>query len=687
MTSPTLNIRLQPQLEGDSAEEQPSPGNTTEEQPNIHQQRATQPPFWLSKYALVIFALIFAALAASLITLKCVSDTKDGFPLHFSSNEYSWTYGPTAVLIIVLSFWRRVDYYYKAAEPWRELQSGPVLGSRSLLLDYVSPFQLQSVYRAFKFRHYRVFATIISFFLLKSIILVSTTLFVVQHPSHAESVDITYENTFDAASAWASFDLPSFYGNREPSPFLTKGEKVYFHGGLDKPVYAYVSRLRGDVVRDYAWNTQGGFVTQRFKSTASSLNVTSLAAPVDLFLPVVDCEDATLTLDPPTVQGSYYMWNSSMCSTGRNSSFICPDFRPNSLNSSRCASQPWAYTLHRINCSETRPPDDSKANGGGASDVRYAITVAYHNIPSMVDNNTELAGIKLNNHSAVLCKIGYKMVSVTATQDMLSSNVSLTPTADYGEGRQLHNLTNFSLSEMLMTDLEVASSTLVYNENVPRLTIESTKMSRDWTASEALFQLMAIKLGDEFRPDVLSVPSTLRKMSVEILEGLLNEMARQSLLVNKATNSTGDGLVSSPRLQMSNAAVWFMVSGFSFLSIVCLLLMFASSTRCWFSAMGGSIAGHAAVLASNPSLQRILQSSGGLSEKRLTESIRDVEFTMTSTSGDVRIHETGKNSPSDDRERLATNAKRWTPIAGSLYFMTATIAIPLLAIGALELLQ
>ncbi|KAF5630113.1 hypothetical protein F52700_7471 [Fusarium sp. NRRL 52700] len=689
MTSPTLKIGLHSQLEGASAEEQPSPGNSTKEQT---QRRTTQPPFWLSKYALLIFALVFVTLAASLIALKCVSDSRDGFPLNFSSSEYSWTYGPTAVLIIVLSFWRRVDYYYKATQPWRELQSGPVIGSKSLLLDYVSPLQVQSVYRAFKYGHYRVFATILSFFLLKGIILVSTTLFVVQHPSHAEPVDITYENTFDAASIWASFDLPLFYRGKEINLFTGPGEGEWFHGGSDKLAYAYVSRLRGDVVRDYAWNTQGGFVTQRFKSTVPSLNLTSLTAPVDLFLPVVDCEDATLTLDPPTIKGSYYMWNSSTCSTGKASRFICPDFRPFSLNSTLCASQPWAYTLHRINCSEVRQPDEivpgySKEYGLGTSDIRYAITVAHYSIPSMVDNDTDFAEIKLNNNSAVLCKIGYKMVSVTATQDMLSRNVTLTPAADYGEGRQLHNLTNFSLSEMLMTDLEVASSTLVYNENVPRLNIESTKAARDWTASEALFQLMAIKLGDEFRPDILSVPSTLRKMSVEILEGLLNEIARQSLLVDKATNSTGDGLVSSPRLQMSNVAVWIMVSGFSVLSIVCLLLMFASSTRYWVSAMGGSIAGHAAVLANNPSLQRILQSSGGWSERRLAESIIDVKFTMTSASGNVRIHITEKNSPSDDRQRLATDAKPWTPMAGSLYFATATIAVPLLAIGALELLQ
>ncbi|PNP76051.1 hypothetical protein FNYG_10609 [Fusarium nygamai] len=679
--------------ERDSAEDQPSLGNTTKEHASRshRQHRTTQPPFWLSKYALLLFALIFTTLAASLIALKCVSDSKDGFPLNFSSSEYSWTYGPTGVLIIVLSFWRRVDYYYKAAEPWREFQSRPVLGPRSLLLDYVSPFQLQSVYQALKFGHYRVFATILSFFLLKGIILVSTTLFVVQHPSHAIPVDITYENTFDAASAWASFNLSPF--NSESGLFLSSREDEWFDGGSDRPVYAYVSRLRGDVARDYAWNTKGGIVTQRFKSTASAINLTSLTAPVDLFLPIVVCEDATLTMDPPTVEGSYYMWNSSTCSTGRNSSFICPDLRLYQENTSMCGTQSWAYTIHRINCSETRFPDqirpeDEHSQGAlEAVDLRYAITVAHHNISSRVQPLNVTDSIRLNNYSSVICKIGYKMVSVTATQDMLSRNVTLTPAADYGEGRPLRNLTNSSLSEMLMTDLEVASSTFVYVENVPVMTIESTKQSGDWTASEALFQLMAIKLGDKFRPDILSASSMLKNMSVEILEGLLNEVARQSLLVDKATNNTGDGLVSSPRLQMNNVAAWIMVSGFVVLSIVCLLLVFASPVRCWISAMGGSIAGHATVLASNPLLQKILEGSGESSQKRLAEDLGDLKFSMNSANGDVQVNVTEKNSLSEDRERRTNKAKPWTPITGSLYFAAATIVIPILAIGALELLQ
>ncbi|KAF5584084.1 hypothetical protein FPCIR_8775 [Fusarium pseudocircinatum] len=690
MTSPTLNLGPD---ERDSAEDQPSLGNTTKDNasPSDRQQRTTQPPFWLSKYALLLFALIFTALAASLIALKCASDSKDGFPLNFSSSEYSWTYGPTAVLVIILSFWRRVDYYYKATQPWRELESGPVPGSRSLLLDYVSPFQLQSVYQALRLRHYCVFATILSFFLLKGIILLSTTLFVVQYSSHSVPVDISYENTFDAASAWASFSFRSAY--REGNLFVGDTEDGFFEGGSDRPIYKYVSRLRGDVARDYAWNTKDGIVTSSFKSRASAMNLTSLKAPVDLFLPIVTCEDAALTMDPPDVQGSYYVWNSSTCSTGRESSFICPDLRLHHDNTSMCGSQSWAYTLHRINCSEVRPPDEimpyssNLTNGLETFDLRYAITVAHHKISSMVKPTNVEDTIRLSNYSAVICKIGYKMVSVTATQDMLSRNVTLTPAADHGQGKLLRNLTNSSLAEMLMTDLNAASSSFVWNKDVPVMAIESTKAFGDWGASETLFQLMAVKLGDKFRPDILSQPSILKDLSVKILKGLLNEVARQSLLVDKGTNDTADGLVSSPRLRMSNVAAWIMVSGFSVLSIVCLLLMFAPSAHFWISAMGGSMAGHAAVLTNNPSLQRILEGSGELSEKSLTEDLGDLKFAMNNANGDVVINATEKDSLSDERERRTNKAKPWTPIAGSLYFAIATIAIPVLAIGALELLH
>ena len=65
--------------------------------------------------------------------------TSAGLSIRIIQNHYVWTYGPTAVLVIVISFWRQVDYYCKARTPWQEMRNGATKASRSMLLDYISP--------------------------------------------------------------------------------------------------------------------------------------------------------------------------------------------------------------------------------------------------------------------------------------------------------------------------------------------------------------------------------------------------------------------------------------------------------------------------------------------------------------------------------------------------------------------
>ena len=87
-------------------------------------------PFWFSTSALVLLLFIFLSCAASLIAVDRVIASQDGLPLSVSSNPYSWTYGPTAILIVILSLWRRLDYHFKLREPWRELLAGPLSGEK-----------------------------------------------------------------------------------------------------------------------------------------------------------------------------------------------------------------------------------------------------------------------------------------------------------------------------------------------------------------------------------------------------------------------------------------------------------------------------------------------------------------------------------------------------------------------------
>ena len=88
--------------------------------------------------------MLYAILLASVAALWRISQDRDGFAPHIPTNRYTWTYGPTAVLIVVIGFWRQVEYYCKLLAPWHQLRRGA--GASATLLDYVSPFQFTSFF-------------------------------------------------------------------------------------------------------------------------------------------------------------------------------------------------------------------------------------------------------------------------------------------------------------------------------------------------------------------------------------------------------------------------------------------------------------------------------------------------------------------------------------------------------------
>ncbi|KAM5372361.1 hypothetical protein ACJA88_009110 [Fusarium oxysporum] len=554
-TSDSVPERSHLLFEQSPTEDEPSPDNTAKGTFTSNTDKQTKPPFWLSKYALLMFCVIFITLAASLIVLKYVSDAQDGFPLNFSSSEYTWTYGPTAILVIVLSLWRRVDYYFKSAEPWRELQSGPVVAFKSLLLDYVSPFQPFSAFHAFRIGHYRVVATILSFFILKGIILISTTLFSVQSSLHHQLFNITYRDVFDAEKAWTS---PAFYST------LQFEDCVFFSGGSDQGIWHYLARLNNAVANDSTWKTVDGRVTQRFTPPQSVFNLTALEAPVDVFVPHVACEEATLSIDFDVRRSRVeYSWTSDTCSTGRHDAYLCPDHRASGYNITTCGETPRAYSLHRANCStslthdgdaEYRRSDDLEDH-----DIRSAITVAQYTIDMDVAERKVSQAISLVNHSAVICKIGYNIV--------LGKRIS----ASYaGSGCLYYGCRLLSIGGNLLTDAHFSTESL------------------------------------------------------------------------------------------------------------------------WIPSMCGSIAGHAAILINSPSLHDLLRSEGQSSEKELADSLKDTTFkTAANSPGNLGVDTTEESPLLSDKsnQKSLKDRKSWTPISGRRWFVVATLAFPLLAIGGLELLQ
>ncbi|KAF3036351.1 hypothetical protein E8E12_007931 [Didymella heteroderae] len=104
---------------------------------------STQRRGWTSSYlknaSLLAFAATFLSLLLAVIALAVVDVKQNGIANARSDEHYLWTYGPTAVLVIVAALWNQVEYRTKHAMPFAVLQKGPTLAAETLLLDYVTP--------------------------------------------------------------------------------------------------------------------------------------------------------------------------------------------------------------------------------------------------------------------------------------------------------------------------------------------------------------------------------------------------------------------------------------------------------------------------------------------------------------------------------------------------------------------
>ena len=124
-------------------------------------------PLWLRKVVLLSFTVLFAGLLAALFIIRHYVQNDQGFGVAQSTSHYTWTYLPTTVLVVLVALWRPVDYYCKSLTPWAELRRGPISASKSVLLDYISPFQIFSCIKATRHGHWAVVASITAFSILK----------------------------------------------------------------------------------------------------------------------------------------------------------------------------------------------------------------------------------------------------------------------------------------------------------------------------------------------------------------------------------------------------------------------------------------------------------------------------------------------------------------------------------------
>lgn len=157
-------------------------------------------PVWLQKLTLLAFILVFSGLLIGLVSLLYFAKVENGIDTKITKNHYAWTYGPTALLVVVASAWGQVDFYCRTLTPWSHLRRGCVLAEQSLLLDYVSPILPKVLIAAAAKHDWAVVASSVGILLLRLVVVFSTGLLVLNPTDVSISLPGAVVNsTFSAA--------------------------------------------------------------------------------------------------------------------------------------------------------------------------------------------------------------------------------------------------------------------------------------------------------------------------------------------------------------------------------------------------------------------------------------------------------------------------------------------------------
>ncbi|KAI3319070.1 hypothetical protein HD806DRAFT_548648 [Xylariaceae sp. AK1471] len=197
-------------------------------------------PFYLQRWVLITFTIIFILLIAIIETLLAIS------------NRYNGLYGPTAVLTLTALMWDRVTFQAQMLAPWYRMQRSKSSADRGLLLDYLDMLPPMAIISALRRRDWAPAAALSVYLVLQALI---------------ESAVLTELGT-------RFHDISTYDMIREaPLAYLTMG-------GLSDFQFPYPKGTNAE----YAYQTP----------SRPGIFGTSLQMSVDGFFATLDCNNATL---------------------------------------------------------------------------------------------------------------------------------------------------------------------------------------------------------------------------------------------------------------------------------------------------------------------------------------------------------------------------------------------------------
>ncbi|EPS45726.1 hypothetical protein H072_278 [Dactylellina haptotyla CBS 200.50] len=546
-------------------------------------------PLVLRPWALFLFLLVYIGIFITLIGLYVSSRRKQGLSTESESRHYLWTYGPTAVFIILAAFWRHLDYQLKLLMPWVELASGPKAAKLSVLLDYISPFQPVAFWIACKNRHWMVISSAVAFAALKLAIIFATGLFILQ-PTALETNDgivFEYANAFSAAG----FNLDFVDSRASFTVFGTSALNLSYPAGTNRQ-YAIQSLTN--------------------PSNISLSNVAAISLAADVFNAKLDCQTASLnwTNDRDTrteITPLSQFYNTTAFSPGCTLKLIRLD-APSWLGND--TQQGYYARIQNSTCAEIQDP---------VAGSRLFIAMTY----STRANYTNT----LQNYTAFVCKPSYTVQHnrITVPNGRLNDYSQISEMQALGSPTTIPGFTAKDLTDGIVYSLAQSTQQIAFN---------------GWDRTfDSFFQLMQAS-----RPDLnytaFSDPEILQTTAGAVYSSLAAQIASISLLKPPATaaNRTVDATIKTyqQRLVLRPVSIIVMEVIVAVLILITIYLSVVVPRHGVAPRDPSSIGAIATILSRSRGLEQSLAGTSNLTEKELDAWLNRYRFYSTIEMGSNR---------------------------------------------------
>lgn len=683
--------------------------NPKKRQPTRAAQSGTWNPSWLRPSVLLAFIVLFLLFAIALGIISHIVSQQNGLSLSFTKNHYSWTYGPTVILVCVVGLWRRVNYCSMINQPWHELSgSSPQGAAQTVLLDYLWPLQLTSFTTSLKNKHFAVSASILVFALLKVIIVISTTLFLPGESIFSQQAQLSLSQKFNSTLFWNS-TLPEIFksddqgrgydafslGRRPGTSYTT-----YNNVSAD-PVWAYFNLLKeySDSAAPIELST--AFTGFSLQSEIPGRRV-QVSADIDVFQPNTTCEIAEIEWPQDHVAKTVNLtMRTPSCNIGRVELPTCP-LQDDGLN---CPEKAQYFLVERVNCT-----------GDGISntvwlDETTANTYQYAMFAIDIDSSTRLRDIKVGQSYyqaratravAVSCSLAYSIrpgIAKALTLDTTHIDTLDIKAAEQVEDGGIFNFTSLQLSEAIISSLQTAEDIFNYSE-----------LARNSMGGHALLGLIADPT--TFNSSVtdferLFDPENLRRKTQETFDGLSHQLIRRYFLLPDHNQTTVSGSVQygEMRLQIRPLALWTMMG--LFVSVACLVAVVMLYTKQGVAPrFPTTLITNASMLAGSPDMRKLLHGLGGERTSQIRKRLAGHSFAaVPCDNGAFRIEALETLRPHEERippkprgflwnrikpgrsKNASSKPKReWMPYPARKHAIALILCLPLICITILEIL-